>query len=190
MLTLPAAKESRPPECLLTDLSNRRCRPAPVVGINRPDVGFAATAVGRCRGLDSRSLAQSCHRLTQQHGGINDRYRKGCSHPARQATVCTANSRSNVHCTKGRTHALDPFPSYRPSIDSPGSGRSELQGPEITRHQTARHWSLQNFARTSFLRSLPTALRGRSGQNSTDFGAFALPTCSLHKAINSASSTT
>ena len=65
----------------------------------------AATAVGRGRGVGSRSLAQSRHRLTQQRGGINDRYRKGCSHPAKQSTGCPANSRSNVRCTKGRTHA-------------------------------------------------------------------------------------
>lgn len=42
--------------------------------------GVAATAAGRARELRSRCLARSRHRLTQQHGGINDRYREGCSH--------------------------------------------------------------------------------------------------------------
>jgi len=46
----------------------------------------AATAASRDQELRSRCLEQSSHRLTQQHGGINDRYREGCSHPAWQAT--------------------------------------------------------------------------------------------------------
>lgn len=44
-------------------------------------VGFAALAVGRARELGSQCIARSCHRLTHQHGGINDRYQGGCSHP-------------------------------------------------------------------------------------------------------------
>jgi hypothetical protein len=72
------------------------------------DAWLAAIAVSRGLELGSWYLARSSHRLTQQHGGISDRYREGCSHTAWQATGCSANSRTNVRCTKGRTHSLDP----------------------------------------------------------------------------------
>lgn len=88
-----------------SDCLNWRQRPSAEVRQGPVNDGSAATAVGRGRGVGSRSLAQSRHRLTQQRGGINDRYRKGCSHPAKQSTGCPAKSRSNVRCTKGRTHA-------------------------------------------------------------------------------------
>ena len=57
--------------------------------------GCAASAVGRCRNLSSRCLARSRHRLTRQRGGINDRYRGGCSHPAWQA-VATPSKRGRT----------------------------------------------------------------------------------------------
>lgn len=85
---------------------------------------FAAIAAGRAQELGSRSLARCRHRLTQQHGGISDRYRKGCSHTAWQAAGCSANSRPNVRCTTGRTHTLDPLRSFR---KSPRDGPSVVQ---------------------------------------------------------------
>ena len=51
------------------------------------ECGFAATAAGRARELGSRSLARSRHRLAQQHGGINNRYREGCCHPVGRPPV-------------------------------------------------------------------------------------------------------
>lgn len=55
-------------------------------GVRCTEINGSCAAAGRSRELRSRYLARSRHRLTQQHGGINDRYREGCSHPAWQAT--------------------------------------------------------------------------------------------------------
>lgn len=68
----------------------------------------AAIAVGRAQELGSRCLARSRHRLTRQRGGLNYRYRGDCSHPAWQSAGSSANSRSNVSCSKDRTHNVDP----------------------------------------------------------------------------------
>lgn len=94
-------------------------------------VGFAAFAVGRARELGSRCLAQSRHRLTRHQGDMNDRCRGGCSHPARQAAGCSANSRSNVSCSKSRTHTVDPQEPVE--IWQPMSAVQRLRSPPLRR---------------------------------------------------------
>jgi len=75
----------------------------------------AAIAVCRARGLGSQYLVRSRHRLTQVRGSINGRYGGGCSHRGWQAADCSANSRSNVSCSKGWTHTVDPLRSCKDS---------------------------------------------------------------------------